>query len=546
MSSATDTGVNGSMLAKETMVRRGNGAYKHRKAGNHVLGKGDGWNGRLVVMGNGGQRGFVPFPDVSVCSANVRNSYLIHAFAPQMKQIMSRYRFAVAGTNLGHFSSSAGVTWVNGTQFNDTILDWASRANHVTLQLAEGVIDTFYGASAGIRVQSESNRVRRYYTGSSVGGARGLSAVQVHPGDYHGVLLGPPAQNFMNMNIGQIHLSKAHNKTFVGKGFFTQGVLYGLVQDVVLRQCDELDGVKDGIIADPWKCKPDLAPEMLCGGQGKYSQSRGTCLTQEQINAVNILYSDTYLDDQFVYPRWLPGLESSASSLKATEKKASGWTQLVVYKQPALNTSFNPFTDIGFADVQTANAADPGKANAAQTDLSDFVNQGGKMMIYHGGSDMVISPMATVQYFEHVLRDTKAKDGSAADSLKFYFVPGMQHSRGGPGAWHFGGVTQTEAGNRPLHYDTQHDMLLALVSWVEGGRAPGPHVAARYEARQAITPGRPDDGSGAAIDLPIPTLYQNFNWGLVDTRLLCPWPQRARYQGGQTTGKHGYRAFVCA
>lgn len=517
-----------SFLAPSDLSKRKHKPKKYRR-GDDVLGKGDGWNGRLLLMGNGGQRGFVPFPD--------------------MKQIMSRYRFAVAGTNLGHFATSGGVTWVNGSQFDETILDWASRGNHVTLQLAEAVIDAFYGPENGVRVAKENNRIRRYYTGSSVGGARGLSAVQVYPEDFHGVLLGPPAQNFINMNIGQIHLSSAHNTTIVGNdGFFTRGALYGPIQQTVLDQCDQNDGVNDGIIADPWSCKPDFASALLCGGNGRFSGSNATCLTEKQLASLEILYQDAQLDGHFVYPRYLPGLESSAASLKATEKKASGWTQLAVLKYPALNKSFNPFTDISFDQIQTGNLADPGKANAAQTDLSEFVNFGGKMILYHGGADMVISPMATIQYFEEAVKVTKPKDGSpASDSLKFFFVPGMQHSRGGPGAWHFGGVTQTEAGNRPLKYDTKHDMLLALVSWTEGGHAPQEQVAARYEIRQAILPERLAADSDPKTDLPIPTMSQNYNWGVTDTRLLCPWPQVPRYnKEASPRGANGYKAFNCS
>jgi hypothetical protein len=50
--------------------------------GKQVLGDPEkGWNGRLITLSNGGMRGYIPHPG--------------------MKQLMSRYGAAVAGTNLG-------------------------------------------------------------------------------------------------------------------------------------------------------------------------------------------------------------------------------------------------------------------------------------------------------------------------------------------------------------------------------------------------------------------------------------------------------------
>jgi feruloyl esterase len=283
---------------------------------------------------------------------------------------MSRYGFAVTGNNGGHFSSTAAVTFINGSQFEDTLLDFASRANHVSVQLAEDVVDNFYGKTEGVRVASDNNRVRRYYAGSSVGAGRGLASMQVNPKDFHGYLLGPPTIGFMDMNIGQLATQRIHNKTKVGEGWFTQGALYGPIKETIIDQCDGLDGVKDGIISDPFDCKFKLEPALLCGGKGKFSSSNGTCLTQMQIDNVYNLYKDTLLDGKFVYPAYLPGLEDSASVLRGRGAKASGWTQLVVYKSPKLDPKFDPFADITYDALQKGKAADPGKFNADNPDLS--------------------------------------------------------------------------------------------------------------------------------------------------------------------------------
>ena len=228
------------------------GALKGQK----VLGDKPGWNGRLVFVGDGGQRGYIPFPDVSAAGSPVLWAVLTRMLSLQLKQVISRYRFAAVGSNMGHYSNTNGVTWVNGSQFNETLLDYGSRGNHVSLLLAEDVLDNFYGKKAGVRVPKDGNRLRRYYLGSSNGAGRGMSSVQVYPKDFHGVLLGPPSVGFMDMNVGQIHTQRTHVKKIVGPGWFTQGALHGPIRKVVVQQCDELDGVKDGIISDPFSCKP--------------------------------------------------------------------------------------------------------------------------------------------------------------------------------------------------------------------------------------------------------------------------------------------------
>jgi hypothetical protein len=104
-------------------------------------------------------------------------------------------------------------------------------------------------------------------------------------------------------------------------------------------------------------------------------------LSQAQIDNAYKLYNETWLEGNFMYPAYLPGLESSASSMNAANPKASGWTQLVILGQDKLNRDFNAFTDITYAPFAKGNAEDPGKVNAADTDLSAYVKAGGKALL---------------------------------------------------------------------------------------------------------------------------------------------------------------------
>lgn len=60
--------------------------------------------------------------------------------------------------------------------------------------------------------------------------------------------------------------------------------------------------------------------------------------------------------------------------------------------------------------------------------------------------------------------------GTPDDFYRLFLVPGMGHCAGGPGAVNFGqlGGTAPPASRN----DSEHNILLALVEWVEGGIAP--------------------------------------------------------------------------
>ena len=51
-------------------------------------------------------------------------------------------------------------------------------------------------------------------------------------------------------------------------------------------------------------------------------------------------------------------------------------------------------------------------------------------------------------------------------------IPGMGHCVDGPGAWRIGQGAVAGVPSNGLVNDTQHSVLLSLVEWVEGGKAP--------------------------------------------------------------------------
>ena len=101
-------------------------------------------------------------------------------------------------------------------------------------------------------------------------------------------------------------------------------------------------------------------------------------------------------------------------------------------------------------------------------------NHRGKLIVYVGGADAVISPQSGVAYYQRLMRQM-----GAAQTQRFarlFVVPGMQHCQGGVSPNAFGQAWIAPA----MQADAGHDVRLALEAWVERGRTPASLIAAKY------------------------------------------------------------------
>jgi len=81
---------------------------------------------------------------------------------------------------------------------------------------------------------------------------------------------------------------------------------YQLIGAHVVKQCDALDGVEDGIITNPSACKPDLQ-QLSCDAPGANSTS---CLSAEQIVTMYRIYGDMHkTTGEWLFPGYMPGAE---------------------------------------------------------------------------------------------------------------------------------------------------------------------------------------------------------------------------------------------
>lgn len=96
---------------------------------------------------------------------------------------------------------------------------------------------------------------------------------------------------------------------------------------------------------------------------------------------------------------------------------------------------------------------------------------------YHGQMDPVISSANSPRYYDHVSQTMGLPSSSLDDFYRFFRISGMGHCYGGDGAWDIGQATPGVAGTP---HDTQKNVLLRLVDWVENDAAPESLTGTKY------------------------------------------------------------------
>ena len=344
------------------------------------------WNGKFMMVGNGGWSGSISYP--------------------AMAQALAR-GYATASTDTGH-EGSRGIFALG---HKEKLVDFAWRAVHETAVKSKAVIEAYYGGAPRLS----------YWNGCSSGGKQGLKEVQKFPADFDGVIAGAPANNWVRLQTQSLWASEAN----IPKGA-TAPIIgdaqAALLHKGVIDQCDSLDGLKDGQVQDPRQCK--FKPSsLLC----KAGQSPAECLTPTQVAAADKIYAAVHnpRTGELIYPGMPPGSE-------LTWKPVIGkpWeTGDDHYKYTVFNDPKWDFYSLDFDhDLAKAEAADVGIV-ATDPDLSAFKARGGKIIQYHGWADPFIPTENSINYYESVV----ARQGGLNATEEFhrlFLIPGMGHCAG--------------------------------------------------------------------------------------------------------------------
>ena len=435
----------------------------------------DNWNGRLQGLANGGFAGAINYLELG---ASLQHGYV------------------ATGTDTGHTGSPIEAAWALGHP--EKIIDFGYRGIHEMTRVAKLVIPQLYGSAPK----------RSYFAGCSDGGREALMEAQRYPEDYDGILAGAPA----NYWTGLLSLAVVDTQAVTATpASFIPPAKVATIGKAVNAACDKLDGVADGVLNDPRRCRFD--PSTI---QCKQGEDTNECLTAPQITALKTIYAGIHEPSgRTIFPGYLPGAEEGqggwalwitgpapAKSLMAFF--GLGYYSNMVYGQKDWNyKTFGVDTGMKAANQKTAEAL-----NAVNPNLSAFRSRGGKLILYHGWNDPAIPALNTINYYQDVI----AKMGRpATDSFtRLYMVPGMQHCGGGPGPENFGEALDATS------TDPQHNIRVTLENWVEKGTAPSSFVVSKA-------------ASGNSPEI---------------TRPLCPYPQFAKYKGAGDPNKADN--FTCA
>lgn len=391
---------------------------------------------------------------------------------------------ALASTDMGH---TGGMDGVFGEKEYQLRIDFAYRGVHVTTLAAKALVAAFYGQPAKYS----------YFAGCSDGGREALMEAERYPQDFNGITAGAPAMNFTTQNTFYHGWNAIKNTGADGKAILTTAQL-PILHRAVMEACDAGDGLKDGIISDPFTCKFD--PSVV---ECKAGQSSDSCLTHEQVETARAIYVGAHSSkgEKLVISGPLLGSElawggvyvpTGADGRAMSPMISAGTLKYLAYNE-------NPPASYTLKDLQFTRESFDGTTklhnlyDATDPDLGAFASAGGKLILWHGMADPHISPLNTVAYYNamnHVMGEAKVQ-GFA----RMYLFPGGYHCGGGEGPFNV-------------------DLMSSIMSWVEKGVAPQALLASHTSSG----PGGPPAAGSAA-----PSVDR--------TRPVYPYPLTAKYNG---------------
>ena len=389
--------------------------------------------------------------------------------------------FAMASTDTGHEAKDGNAFY----EQPEALLDYAFRGNHLATLAAKRIVQHFYQRDIDYA----------YFQGCSNGGRAAMLEALRFPEDYDGVIAGAPAfsfKEFVPWMVEMYRVQQANPLTVES---------LRVLDNASRSACDLLDGIEDGVIDDPRKCTADVfdVAALACeAGQ------TADCLTAGQVESAQAVYADMVdADGNIVSPGVPPGAEAAGdwTAWMLPNEFMPGGGSIVsgIGEMLTLLMRHQPGFDLEKFDT-TADRASLADATVAldanSVDLTEFRDHGGKLLMYQGWNDYPLRPQRAIDYLARAEAAMGGRE-ETADFFRLFMVPGMVHCAGGPGPW-------------------QADYVDPIVAWREEGIAP-----------QRII-GRQPGPEPMAHLVPDEEVVQERRF----TRPLCPYPQFAKYQGG--------------
>lgn len=456
------------------------------------------WNQKTIQVGGGGLNGSIP---ANLATIGASGSPISGAFPPDAPYPLSG-GYGMFGGDSGHQEAGTTATWA----LNDEAwLNFGHASLKKTHDAAFAVIQALYGAKPRVS----------YFMGQSQGGREAMEVAQRYPEDYDGVVATSPLIGYTAHVVHKTLLATVQT----GAGWIAPAKQAAIGAEV-LRQCDSLDGLTDGVISnylacaarfDPLKVPQPYAAIRCAGG----ADTGDTCVSDAQMATLNQMHAPTAFGFELAngwsqFPGYEVGRESQGGWLNTTPQPSRA-------AQPALgqpgatvsygilkDPSFNlvDFSIPAFKDRLIASSA---LIDTTNTDLSRFFDRGGRLIIKAQGSDYSSNPHTVMRYYDKLVE--RFGQDMVDRHVRFYMLPNGDH----------GGAVQSlpERTAQPQYVD----LITMSTDWVEKGQTPPD--APVLSAKQTVPP-----------------------YTVSATRPMCRYPAYPRFIGGDAKQAASFRCTI--
>ncbi|KAK4497206.1 hypothetical protein PRZ48_011656 [Zasmidium cellare] len=415
--------------------------------------------------------------------------------------------YAAADTDAGHtyFGDMADIgltsrSWSLTSPGNvnlHALQNFAYRALDDMAWIAKHITKTYYSKDIAYS----------YWNGCSTGGRQGLTLAQRYHEQFQGIISAAPAANWVTFLVTEYY---AHIK-MRELNYYPPICELQAITKAAIKACDELDGVKDGVISAPRLCGFDA--KSIVGQKYECKEGDTRQITKEAAEVANAVWTGPLKKDGT--PIWhglaheaplagqanFQGLAKTKCDSQEKNCKSdpfvisADWIKQFLLKDPDYDLS-NIDEELFHNLLRISRQEYHSIMDTSDPDLTPFKEAGGKLILWHGLGDELIFPNGSLNYYERVKEATT----DVEDYFRYFEVPGVLHCFGGDGAF-------------PL------TALNSLVDWVEKGKAPDhldgqtlPMFSSKPDAEPAYRP-------------------------------LCAYPKVAAYKGGDVNKAE---SFECA
>jgi feruloyl esterase len=421
------------------------------------------WNRRAAQMGGGGTNGVIP---------NLTGEPLQRGFAAYGSD--SGHQNPPTGARGGPPNPAAADWWFN----DEAVRNFGYMQMKKTHDAAMVIVERMYGERPAFN----------YYIGNSQGGREALTVAQRYSADYDGILATVPVLSLSSLQLApvRIRLQEKPQANWVTPS------KVNAIRGEFMRQCDNLDGLVDGIINNyigcraifnvsqdppnrqPWaakRCPNNIDPNPA-------DTSPSACLTDGQISTLQFVYSRYPLNIELSngvqsFGMWLPNTDPAGNGLISTARlrgQEGAATDAPLFSHIAVtgvvaglmrDVSANPLDFVDTAAITSRRRELSEMLDSANPDLTAFHRRQGKMIVVIGTNDTLASPGAQLDYYQSVIDEMGE---SVVDQFaRFFVIPQAGHGLSGSN-YSIGGDGKTIPS---VAIPNGFNRLSVLTDWVE-------------------------------------------------------------------------------